>query len=147
MGPALQMLGSDYEEEPGTSPVIDDSFIEDDGDFPTSVPLIVRPQEDFANFLRRAIGIGALLADAEALVDAQLGPLPRGATPSTFWAHDLVMSGALSSVRRESGAMVARRLNVPMRRLVDALRNNVLASKLTSARRGLEDLFAKDSAP
>jgi len=102
---------------------------------------VLLPQSDWAAFQRRAIVVGALLADAEAFVVAHAGPLQRGVRASTKWAQRLVRTGALSRVRVEQAGMVAKQINSPIRRLMDAIKKNIIPSKLRSARDGLDKLF------
>jgi len=124
--------GGDDEEE-------DESETDDDEEFRDLFVLL--PQSDWAAFQRRAIVVGALLADAEAFVVAHAGPLQRGVRASTKWAQRLVRTGALSRVRVEQAGMVAKQINSPIRRLMDAIKKNIIPSKLRSARDGLDKLF------
>lgn len=101
---------------------------------------------DWEGFTRRAVAIGALLADAEAFVDSRLGSLSRGRRFSSQWVLELIRHGALSGIRREQGSMTTTRLQHPIRRLVTVLRTDFLASKLRTARAGLEKVFADELA-
>ncbi|CAE8638235.1 unnamed protein product, partial [Polarella glacialis] len=113
---------------------------DDDPDSDDSEEMVMLDQEDWEAFQRRATAIGCLLADAEALVGEEVGPLPRGA--DSGWVQHLVNSGALSGTRPEQGRMVASKLLAPIQRLAEVLRNRLLPSKLKSAQQGLNELFA-----
>jgi len=109
--------------------------------------LTLLSQQEWESFERRAIALGALLADAEALADSRAGPplVTRGTRPAAQWVAQLVGSGALSGVRHDQSQSVARTLNAPMQKVVQALRNVFLASKLKAARHGLMRQYASQA--
>merc|ERR1719362_1207091 len=100
-------------------------------------------QEEWEAFQRRAVALGGLLADAEALAETEVGQLPRGQRRAALWAQHLVRSGALTGMRREHGSMAAGRIAGPLLRLAAVLRRDFLPSKLRSAASGLNRLFDK----
>jgi len=105
--------------------------------------LVLLLQEDWEAFQRRAVALGGLLADAEALAETEVGQLPRGQRQAALWAQHLVRSGALTGMRREHGSMAAGRIAGPLLRLAAVLRRDFLPSKLRSAASGLNRLFDK----
>lgn len=102
--------------------------------------------DEWEGFTRRAVTVGALLADAEAFVDSRIGSLARGQRLSSQWAFDLIRNGVLSGLRHEQGSMTTSRLQHPIQRLATVLRTDFLASKLRTARAGLENVFADELA-
>lgn len=143
--PGLAMLAGAEDDEGAQSTALigfDKDDDGEDGEMPAE-EMIMLTQEEWEAFQRRSVGIGALLADAEALVDAEAGPLQRGRRAASKWTQQLVRSGALSGVRREHGSMLAGRLSNPAKRLAEVLRTDFLASKLRSARHGLERLYGR----
>lgn len=107
--------------------------------------MVMLDQEDWNAFQRRSIIMGALTADAEALVDGEVGPLQRNQRPASKWARRLVKSGVISGVQQEQGGALADRLSTPLRRLTNVLRDSYLPSKLRSARARLSRMFTKDA--
>eukprot|EP00933_Yihiella_yeosuensis_P015759 TRINITY_DN13640_c0_g1_i1.p1 TRINITY_DN13640_c0_g1~~TRINITY_DN13640_c0_g1_i1.p1 ORF type:complete len:501 (+),score=102.52 TRINITY_DN13640_c0_g1_i1:226-1503(+) len=124
----LPIDGNDASDDDGGD--IDSEDVMDDS--------IVLEQKDWEHFQRRATALGSLLADAEALVDSEAGPLPRG---RKLWVEKLIRSGALSGVRPDQTAMVASGIASPIQRLATAIKHRVVGSKMKEARRGLESLF------
>jgi hypothetical protein len=147
------MLENDEVEEFDTLPfdMQDDRYStedddDDDDDLEEGIEqMIYLPLEAWESLQRRSLVIGALLADAEAFVDQQVGPLHRGRRPGRQWVDRLIRSGALTNLRWEQAQSFASTLNMPLQRLVEVLRSSVLTSKLQTAREGLSKLY--DSNP
>jgi len=139
--PALAMLTGNEESDVDVGVLLG----EDDDDTELELEdMIFLPSEDWEAFQRRSVALGALLADAEALVDTEVGPLSRGSQMAQAWVNELIRGGALTGPRREQGITLISRLNEPLHRLADALRNNLLSYKIRSARRGLERLYRQN---
>mmetsp|Transcript_106909 Transcript_106909/g.300598 ORF Transcript_106909/g.300598 Transcript_106909/m.300598 type:complete len:538 (+) Transcript_106909:64-1677(+) len=136
--PGLVMLATEMEElESYFEEEVDDEDEDDDHH-----PGVLLRQETWEALERRGVAFGALMADAEAFVEASVGSLPRGERPSAEWMDQLVNSGALTKIRAEQGGMLAVRLAAPLRRLTEVLRTSFLAGKLREARHGLDQLYA-----
>jgi len=117
---------------------------EEDDEDEAGAFMAMLPEPEWEAYQRRSIMIGALLADAEARVEALLGPMQRGKAPAARFVNRLTKSGALTSVRFEQGSMMASRIQAPFHRLAEALRKNLISSKLRQARQGLDALFGPD---
>jgi len=134
------LMGGTFEDEEYGLISLNDEDDEDDAES----FMAMLPAEEWEGFQRRSIVVGALLADAEARVEAALGPMTRGKLPAARWMDRLTKGGALTRIRFEQGAMMASRLHTPFRRLTEALRKNLISSKLRQARSGLDALFGSE---
>lgn len=148
--PDLAMLtGAEESDDEIDLDSLDSELMADDEDEdgePSPKDMVTLELQHWQAFQRRAAVLGSLLADAEALVESEMGVLPRGARPASKWVSQIVRAGALSSIRLEQGAMVAKRILEPHRRLAKALKEVLVPSKLKAARKGLE-LFFKSEPP
>ncbi|CAJ1337363.1 unnamed protein product, partial [Effrenium voratum] len=112
----------------GELEVISSSEEEFENDF--ELDMVLLDQAEWKGFQYRAVVYGCLLADAEAFVGSEVG-LERS---ERSWVRALTKSRALSEPRPEQGGLVAASVAMPLRRVVQALKGRVLATKLREAR-------------
>jgi len=120
--------------------VISSSEEEFENDF--ELDLVLLDQAEWKAFQYRAVAYGSLVADAEALVEAEV-PLERS---DQSWVTKLVQTRVLTDIRPDQSRMVAAGIQAPIRRVVQVLREKVLQTKLTEARSSLTKMMADRAA-
>eukprot|EP00435_Cladocopium_sp_Y103_P026060 s385_g6.t1 len=120
--------------------VISSSEEEFENDF--ELDLVLLDQAEWKAFQYRAIAYGSLVADAEALVEAEVA-LERN---DQSWVSKLVQTRVLTDIRPDQSRLVAAGIQAPIRRVVQALKDKVLQSKLTEARRSLSKMMSDSAA-